>query len=565
MYKIFIGYDSREDIAYQVCKQSLIDTCSKPHELDIVPIKLQDVKEQGIYTREDDILGSTEFTFSRFLVPYLADYNGWALFIDCDFLFLRDVIELFNCTHNASKYALMCAKHTYTPKNKTKMDGKKQFNYPRKNWSSCILWNCNHPSNKGITPELINNRSITGEYLHRFSWLPDSEIGTISHEWNWLVNWYQEPVDGTPSALHYTEGGPWFKDYQRCEYAVDWYIAERNYLKKLNKQKTPKISKFDSLNSSKTDTLNAILEYWADPNNYYFSETFESITDRIKKEMGNKVVAIDSEGGIDYANKGLKYDNVLFSFVLGAQGIISNWNNEAETDVPLVIRGLGGSSRKAIQQCWNNNRTFYAVDTGYFGNYKNKYIHRVTKNALQHIGPIIERDISRAKSFGYKFKKFTKGSKILICPPSLKVMETFKQPNPEIWVTQIINELKKYKARPIEIRLTPYRSERITTKTIQAALNDDVHCLITYNSIAAIEALMEGKPAIVLGPNAASCIAETELKNVENPKFPDKDTMDAFMSHLAYFQFTIPEMTSGFAWKTINESSELPLWNPSKK
>ena len=555
MYKIFIGYDSREDIAYQVCKQSLIDTCSKPHELDIVPIKLQDVKEQGIYTREDDILGSTEFTFSRFLVPYLADYNGWALFIDCDFLFLRDVIELFNCTHNASKYALMCAKHTYTPKNKTKMDGKKQFNYPRKNWSSCILWNCNHPSNKHITPELINNPSITGEYLHRFRWLPDSEIGTISHEWNWLVNWYQEPIDGSPKALHYTEGGPWFKEYDRCEYAIDWYLAEKRYNKIVSKSKRPKLGPFDSLPANKEKILQSLLECWADPNHYYYESTIEDLVENIRKEMGNKVIAIDSAGGINYQSVNLKYDNVLFNFVLGAQGYISNWEKEKDTDSPLVIRGLGGGSRKAIQRCWEQGRDFYAIDTGYFGNWKAKYLHRVTKNALQNIGPIIERPLDRAKSFGYKFNKFTKGKKILICPPSLKVMETFNQPNPEEWVQQIRKTLMRYTTRPIEIRLKPNRTERITTKSIQAALADDVHCLITYNSIAAVEALMEGKPAIVLGPNAAQSIAETNLENIETPKYPDRDTMDAFMAHLAYCQFTLEEMRSGFAWNTINESS----------
>ena len=202
-------------------------------------------------------------------------------------------------------------------------------------------------------------------------------------------------------------------------------------------------------------------------------------------------------------------------------------------------------------------RTFYAIDTGYFGNEKAKILHRVTKNALQYLGPIVERDMKRAREFGYKYKKFTPGKKILIVPPSEKVMNMFNQPLPEIWVENVISELKKYTDRPIEVRLKPSRTERITTNTIQAALNNDVHCLITYNSIAAVEALMEGKPAIVLGQNAASVIAETNLSNIENLTYPSKDTMDAFMANLAYQQFTVAEFKSGFAWETVNESSKL--------
>lgn len=563
LYKIFIGYDSREDIAYQVCRHSIINTCKRPNELEIIPLKLSELKKQGIYTRPHDDLGSTEFTFSRFLVPYLCDYKGWALFIDCDFLFLHDVTKLFKEAND--QFAVMCVKHSYTPKNKIKMDGKTQNVYPRKNWSSCVLWNCGHEENKKVTKALVNDLGTTGQYLHRFQWITDKNIGNISHEWNWLVNWYKESKDGKPKALHYTEGGPWFKEYQKCEYAADWYIAEKDYLKEINKPKQTKPKPFDNLEPEKEKLFHSLLKYWADPNQYYFKENLENIIERIKSIMSNKVVAIDSEGGINYSSLGYDYDPILFSFVLGAQGIVSNWENEQNTSVPLVIRGLGGSSRKAIQQCKATNRPFYTVDTGYFGNWKTKYIHRVTKNALQYVGPIIERDISRAKEFGYKFKKFTPGDKILICPPSIKVMETFNQLSPEEWVKHIKKELKKYTNRPVEVRLKPNRTERITTKSIQAALQENVHCLVTYNSIASVEALMEGKPAIVLGPNAASVIAETELSKIENPRTPDRDTMDAFMAHLAYCQFTIPEMTSGFAWKTINESSQLPQWNPNKK
>ena len=141
-------------------------------------------------------------------------------FFDCDILFLEDLNDLFNLADE--KYAVMCVQHEYNPKEGTKMDGKAQTLYPRKNWSSLVLWNCSHPSNKLITKELINQPDTTGKYLHRFSWLNDEEIGSLSHQWNWLAGWYKEPEDGSPKAIHYTEGGPWFENYRHCEYHQVW-------------------------------------------------------------------------------------------------------------------------------------------------------------------------------------------------------------------------------------------------------------------------------------------------------------------------------------------------------
>lgn len=226
MNKIFIGWDSREDIAYQVAKKSIEHHSNST--IDIVPLKQKDLRKQEMYWRDKDKLASTEFTFTRFLLPELMNFDGWALFIDCDFVALEDVTKLF--AQADDQYAIMCAQHDYTPKEGTKMDGQQQHAYPRKNWSSMMLINCGHPSNKILTKELVNDHDIDGKYLHRFSWLDDSEIGEISHEWNWLVGWYKEPTDGSPKFLHYTEGGPWFEQYQDCEYANEYYKAERLYL-----------------------------------------------------------------------------------------------------------------------------------------------------------------------------------------------------------------------------------------------------------------------------------------------------------------------------------------------
>mgnify|MGYP001593135349 CR=1 FL=1 len=219
--KIFVGWDSREDIAYQVCKASIESLASVP--IEVIPLKQKELRKHKTYTRPDDKLASTEFTFTRFLIPHLTEFDGWALFIDCDFVALEDVKLLFDQADE--KYAVMCAQHDYTPKETVKMDGQVQHIYPRKNWSSMMLINCGHPSNAIVTADFVNDVHKTGAYLHRFSWLQDEEVGELSYEWNWLVGWYNEPDDGKPKFLHYTEGGPWFKEYESCEYASEWYNA----------------------------------------------------------------------------------------------------------------------------------------------------------------------------------------------------------------------------------------------------------------------------------------------------------------------------------------------------
>ena len=177
--------------------------------------------ETGDYYRPQPEAGSVEFTYTRFLTPYLSDHKGWALFIDCDFLFTKDVAELFAMADE--KYALMCVKHDYIPKNTIKMDGQKQVTYPRKNWSSCILWNCEHPSNKALTKDIVSTES--GAYLHRFQFLNDEEIGEIPLEWNWLEGEYDKP-ETPPAVIHFTNGGPWFDNWQEVDYADLW----RSYL-----------------------------------------------------------------------------------------------------------------------------------------------------------------------------------------------------------------------------------------------------------------------------------------------------------------------------------------------
>ena len=216
--KIFIGWDSREEDAYKVCVHTIKKHASK--DVDIVPLKRDELIKQGLYTRDEGGNVSTEFAYTRFLTPHLTGYKGWALFIDCDFLFTRDVAELFSLAD--PQYAVMCVQHDYTPSAAIKMDGQKQVAYPRKNWSSCVLWNCGHPANAIITPDIVNTE--TGAFLHRFQWLSDNLIGELPLEWNWLEGEYEKP-DEIPAVIHYTNGGAWFKECQDVDYAQEWLDA----------------------------------------------------------------------------------------------------------------------------------------------------------------------------------------------------------------------------------------------------------------------------------------------------------------------------------------------------
>jgi lipopolysaccharide biosynthesis glycosyltransferase len=208
---IFIGYDSKVKIAYHVLAESILRNSSTP--VTISPINLSNLK--NIYTRKQDSLASTEFSFSRFLVPHLMNYNGWAIFMDSDMMMLSDITELWNLRNE--DYAVQVCKHQYTPNSKNKFLGNNQTIYAKKNWSSLMLMDCSKC--KTLTPEYVNTRS--GLELHQFKWLDENLIGSIPLEWNWLVGEY--PYKEDVHNIHFTEGGPYFKNYKNTEYANEWF------------------------------------------------------------------------------------------------------------------------------------------------------------------------------------------------------------------------------------------------------------------------------------------------------------------------------------------------------
>lgn len=210
---IYIGFDQVESVAWHTLAHSILARASIP--IAIHPVKQSMMKD--VYKRAWDPKQSNEFSFTRFLVPYLQGYNGWALFIDCDMLFRTDIKELFDL-RDPFKAVQVC-QHDYEPKTDTKYLGAVQYKYPRKNWSSVMLFNCDHYDCKRLTPEYINTAS--GLDLHRLNWTKDEHIGSLPLEWNWLVHEY--PYNPNAKNVHWTIGGPYFHEYQDVDYSDEWF------------------------------------------------------------------------------------------------------------------------------------------------------------------------------------------------------------------------------------------------------------------------------------------------------------------------------------------------------
>ena len=211
MINLFVGFDPREAVAYHVFCSSIIQNTSVP--VQITPLVLSQLQEFN--EMHDD--RSNDFVYSRFLTPYLTDFKGWAIFADGDMICQGDLKELIDMA-DPSK-AVMVVKHDYQTKATQKYLGNINENYPRKNWSSLILWNCDHPKHKVLTPDFVSKQ--TGKFLHRFSWLDDQDIGELPLEWNWLASEYK--VNREAKLIHYTLGTPCFKDYKNSDMADIWY------------------------------------------------------------------------------------------------------------------------------------------------------------------------------------------------------------------------------------------------------------------------------------------------------------------------------------------------------
>jgi hypothetical protein len=255
-------------------------------------------------------------------------------------------------------------------------------------------------------------------------------------------------------------------------------------------------------------------------------------------------------------------DEYINMFAAGCNTAITSTDNfvyNASTD-PIVMRGI--LKHKIMKQCWKDGRDFYYMDTGYFGNERTssnpngwKYWHRIVKNDLQHRNIILRPD-DRFLRFNKQFSPWKKdGRKILVAAPDEKPCKFYGITKDE-WVQQTVATIKQYTDRPVVVReRAAKRIDRIATDTLQAALDDDVYVLVTFNSNAATEAIFHGIPAFTLAPvNAASPVARQDLSQIETPYYADQDKLYTWACHLAYGQFHINEMKDGSAWRILNES-----------
>jgi len=227
MINVFIGYDPREAGSYGVLAHSINARSSQP--VSITPLMLSQLSD--CFQRELDPNQSTEFAFSRFLVPYLSNFEGWSIFMDCDMLVREDIDNLWACRDD--RYAVQVVKHDHKPSETTKFLGQVQTSYEKKNWSSVMLFN--NAKCKALTPEYVN--TATGLQLHQFKWLGNDDlIGEIPHKWNHLVGY--DNYDKNAALVHFTVGGPYFGEYSSCDYASEWFEEKRRM--DFVQQRTPK-------------------------------------------------------------------------------------------------------------------------------------------------------------------------------------------------------------------------------------------------------------------------------------------------------------------------------------
>jgi lipopolysaccharide biosynthesis glycosyltransferase len=214
MIPVAIGYDPRESVAYHVLSQSIINRTTVP--VSIIPLATRLLQD---FDGQKD--GTNAFIYSRFLVPELMEYRGWAVYMDSDMLVRCDLEELWKLRDESK--AVMVVKHDYKTRHLRKLIGTPMecgnADYPRKNWSSLILWNCAHPQNRVISREFV--QEAPGSLLHRFQWLSDDLVGEIPREWNHLVGEY--PLTPEANLVHFTYGAPCFSHYRKCDYASEWH------------------------------------------------------------------------------------------------------------------------------------------------------------------------------------------------------------------------------------------------------------------------------------------------------------------------------------------------------
>lgn len=239
IHNFYIGYDNREDIVYQTARSSLL--YHNPETVNVIPLIQDNLRANRIYTRPKDLLAATDFSLTRFLTPilyndshykYIDAFSKYCFFVDCDFLFTKDLSELYEEINDNPQYAVYCVKHDYTPLDVQKMAGQRQYKYPRKNWSSFMVFNTRHEVFRNTQKFIDMVNTASPAYLHQFKWIDDDAIYGLDKKYNFLVGEYlapdqlpeliQQPTDKTPHCIHYTLGVGVFENYSCVDYHLLW-------------------------------------------------------------------------------------------------------------------------------------------------------------------------------------------------------------------------------------------------------------------------------------------------------------------------------------------------------
>lgn len=305
------------------------------------------------------------------------------------------------------------------------------------------------------------------------------------------------------------------------------------------------------------DIFKAVEQLLIDPKSRFQKLKFQDLKKMIQSYSDTQVIGLsDPEAFRDHPD--YKFDQVAAAFIQGCAGRLDRWENIRDLPNPIALRSI--TKTKIMKTCSEQGRDYFYIDTGYFGNLgKSKTYHRVTRNAMQYLGPILDRPSDRFDATKVKLRPFNsdkkkyRGDRILLCPPSDKAMQHGWGLNLKKWLQDTVKTIRQHTDREIVIREKGNRTERQLLNPMSEALDDNIYCMVTYNSIAAVESLMYGKPVFALGPNAAHHFAKSDLSEIENPLIPDDEELQRFFYHLAYCQFTKKELIDGTAWSILNQ------------
>lgn len=617
-YTVYVEHTDGDILAQQVCCYSLR---INQRRAQIVPLRHKDLRSEELYQAKEH---GPDLT--RFLIPMLQGYQGWAVFCESDMIWDQDVAQLFELCDD--RYAVMVVRHDYE-KFRTKRNHDKTFPTAeqRHDWSSLILWNCAHPSNRILDSRLVTEDMA--QWLHQFGWLKSREIGNLDSRWNWLVGWQDI---GPSRSISFAVAKPevrdmliernHFYDSGRQRFQVsdeEWEEINRVTSTKTFKHQygKPEILDIRALPRNTQDNRPWILHYtldrpwqqqdqhidnqgvWErymkqyrlddirftaivrarDPNSYIIEQKYADVARKIFQETCDNRSVVDMHQNNDDVSKSDIWN--YKRFIKRTQTMLMNTDYPAlviaaapnskvvhakrfqqekgSIPGPYIIRGI--ASKQLIEYAVETGQDYYFIETGYFGNYTSewnpgakKIFHRLVKNNMQQeyvldVPPdrwrMLEQVDPRLKWPGWK----RDGRNILLVAPSEKPCQ-FYNIDKEQWIRDTIALIKKHSDRPIITREKMSRGHR-TDNSIYDAFDKDVYCVVTYNSIAAVEAVAYGIPAFALAPTAAKPVTRNNLSLIESPYYPDEDFVQRWTHSLAYGQFHVDELANGTALLTM--------------